>query len=116
MGTAVSLGQRNVSRDMLSIFRSTSPNTLGDSPIAPKPVKPHDWTYSTCYAGSSTPGFSPSDQHEIPVKLLARQDPVLDQILFYEDVPLFEDELHDHGESILNVRIVRSPLGTIRMR
>ena len=40
------------------------------------------------------------------MKLLARQDPVLDQILFYEDVPLFEDELHDNGESILNVRIV----------
>lgn len=38
--------------------------------------------------------------------LLSRQDPILDQILFYEDVPLFEDELHDNGESILNVRIV----------
>ncbi len=38
--------------------------------------------------------------------LLARQDPVLDQILFYDDVPLFEDELHDNGESIMNVRIV----------
>jgi hypothetical protein len=38
--------------------------------------------------------------------LLARQDPILDQILFYEDVPLFEDELHDNGESILNARIV----------
>ncbi|KAK4684967.1 type 2A phosphatase activator TIP41, partial [Tremellales sp. Uapishka_1] len=39
------------------------------------------------------------------MKLLARQDAVLDRILFYEDVPLFEDELHDNGESILNVRI-----------
>ena len=39
--------------------------------------------------------------------LLARQDPILDQIIFYEDVPLFEDELHDNGESILNARIVR---------
>lgn len=38
--------------------------------------------------------------------LLARQDPALDQILYYEDVPLFEDELHDNGESILNARIV----------
>lgn len=40
------------------------------------------------------------------MKLLARQDPVLDRILFYEDVGLFEDELHDNGESILNVRVV----------
>ena len=47
--------------------------------------------------------------------LLSRQDPVLDQILFYEDVPLFEDELHDNGESILNVRIVRKKVrsGTV---
>ena len=42
--------------------------------------------------------------------LLARQDPVLDQILYYHDIPLFEDELHDNGESILNARIVRLPL------
>lgn len=48
-----------------------------------------------------------SPLHEIPIALLSRQDPVLDKILFYEDVPLFEDELHDNGESILNARIVR---------
>lgn len=30
---------------------------------------------------------------------------MLDRILFYEDVALFEDELHDHGDSILHVRI-----------
>lgn len=47
------------------------------------------------------------------MKLLARQDPVLDQILFYDDVSLFEDELHDNGESILNARIVRLTLSCI---
>lgn len=30
---------------------------------------------------------------------------MLDRILFYDDVALFEDELHDNGESILNARI-----------
>jgi hypothetical protein len=50
--------------------------------------------------------FVPSTTHEIPITFLARQDPVLDQILYYADVPLFEDELHDNGESILNARIV----------
>jgi len=30
---------------------------------------------------------------------------VLDRILFYDDVSLFEDELHDHGDSTLHVRI-----------
>ncbi len=49
--------------------------------------------------------FHTSSSHEIPLSLLARQDPVLDRILFYEDVALFEDELHDNGESTLNVRI-----------
>lgn len=49
------------------------------------------------------------------MQLLSRQDPVLDKILFYEDVPLFEDELHDNGESILNVRIVRiDPMSAAR--
>ncbi|RSH78237.1 uncharacterized protein EHS24_002701 [Apiotrichum porosum] len=54
---------------------------------------------------STKPTFRPSETHEIPLALLARQDPVLDRILFYDDVALFEDELHDNGESILNARI-----------
>ncbi|OWZ40311.1 hypothetical protein C343_05531 [Cryptococcus neoformans C23] len=78
-----------------------------DVPVPSKPVKPHDWTYSTCYAGSvaGPSTFEPSSTHSLPLPLLARQDPVLDQILYYEDVPLYEDELHDNGESILNARI-----------
>ncbi|WRT64619.1 uncharacterized protein IL334_001552 [Kwoniella shivajii] len=86
----------------------SSPNAFsGDLNIPSKPVKPHDWTYSTCYAGSTSgpSTFRPSPTHSLPLPLLARQDPVLDRILFYDDVPLFEDELHDNGESILNVRI-----------
>lgn len=34
---------------------------------------------------------------------LMRQDP----ILFYAEIPLYEDELHDNGASHLLVRIVR---------
>ncbi|WWD07480.1 hypothetical protein V865_005581 [Kwoniella europaea PYCC6329] len=87
--------------------KSSSNSFSGDSPIPTKPVKPHDWTFSTCYPGSvSGPSsFKPSPTHSLPLPLLARQDPILDRILFYDDVPLFEDELHDNGESILNVRI-----------
>lgn len=33
---------------------------------------------------------------------LTRQDP----ILFYAEIPLFEDELHDNGSSDLLIRIV----------
>jgi type 2A phosphatase activator TIP41 len=56
---------------------------------------------------SDSQQFTSASGSEIPMQLLARQDPVQDRILFYDDVPLFEDELHDNGESILNVRIVR---------
>ncbi|GMK54677.1 hypothetical protein CspeluHIS016_0112630 [Cutaneotrichosporon spelunceum] len=85
--------------------RSAS-SALSDVPLSTKPVRPHDWTFSTTYAGTVTgASFEASDTAEIPLRLLARQDPVRDRILFYEDVGLFHDELHDHGESILNVRL-----------
>lgn len=41
-------------------------------------------------------------KHQIPLAELTRPDP----ILFYAEVPLFEDELHDNGSSALIVRIV----------
>ena len=94
----------------------------------PKTVatKPYDWTYTTVYAGhepepeASSPstgefaeeaptkkGFTPADpenaSHAIPMAELTRQDP----ILFYAEVPLFEDELHDNGSSNILVRVVR---------
>ena len=33
--------------------RSTPSALLSDTPLPSKPVKPHDWTYSTCYRGSA---------------------------------------------------------------
>ena len=42
------------------------------------------------------------DSHSIPYDQLSRPDP----ILFYAEIPLFEDELHDNGSSHLTVRIV----------
>ena len=41
--------------------------------------------------------------HAIPLAELTRPDP----ILFYAEIPLYEDELHDNGSSGLLVRIVR---------
>jgi type 2A phosphatase activator TIP41 len=77
-------------------------------------TKPYDWTYTTTYAGSSddagpgsaaqwTLGDPANAQHTIPIAELSRPDP----ILFYAEIPLFEDELHDNGASHLLVRIVR---------
>jgi len=92
------------------------------------PTKPYDWTYTTTYSGHETvldlsadissitvppdppaePSISwtPADPEDpsngIPLAELSRPDP----ILFYAEVPLFEDELHDNGSSSLLVRIV----------
>ena len=77
------------------------------------PTKPYDWTYTTLYPGhleaSSTksiewrPAERNNSKHTIPLAELTRQDP----ILFYAEIPLYEDELHDNGASHLLVRIVR---------
>lgn len=81
-------------------------------------AKPYDWTYTTTYAGhhqetetESLPFVSWKDAdpensaHAIPLAELTRQDP----ILFYAEIPLYEDELHDNGSSNLIVRIVSRP-------
>ncbi|PSR93800.1 hypothetical protein PHLCEN_2v4695 [Hermanssonia centrifuga] len=90
--------------------RSTGP--LSQVPM-PKtaPTKPYDWTYTTMYPGhalassSSLISWQTADSdnpsHTIPLAELTRQDP----ILFYAEIPLFEDELHDNGASHLLVRI-----------
>jgi len=92
----------------------TDPSSL--TPL-PKTVltKLYDWTYTTTYPGhfdqndsdpaSTSPLWKPADpdnpSNMIPLAELSRQDP----ILFYAEVPLFEDELHDNGASSLIVRI-----------
>ena len=78
-------------------------------------TKPYDWTYTTTYSGSLDdtgpggaqwiPGEPTNPLHAIPIDELSRPDP----ILFYAEIPLFEDELHDNGASHLLVRIVRCP-------
>lgn len=51
--------------------------------------------------------FHPAPSHHpgIPLSKLARQD---EPILFFDEVTLFEDELHDNGVANLTVRIVGS--------
>src|ERR1700720_4631937 len=104
----------------------THPNSLLPMPQT-VPTKPYDWTYTTTYAGypfshiekgtpmhchrpsESTISWIPADRdnpsHSIPMAELTRPDP----ILFYAEIPLFEDELHDNGSSNLLVRIVSMP-------
>lgn len=112
----------NLVNDVFILFARTDPNSTLPMPTT-VPTKPYDWTYTTTYAGhpfshteddppiiSSPPlesmPWTPADpdkpSHSIPMAELTRPDP----IIFYAEIPLFEDELHDNGSSNLLVRIV----------
>lgn len=93
----------------------TSHRSTGATSQIPMPktvaTKPFDWTYTTLYPGHSTASSSnvewkPAERgnpaHGIPMAELTRPDP----ILFYAEIPLYEDELHDNGASHQLVRIV----------
>jgi len=73
------------------------------------PTKAYDWTYTSTYSGHCTceagaASVQPdrdNPAHAIPTAELSRRDP----ILFYAEVPLFEDELHDNGSSSIVARL-----------
>lgn len=66
-------------------------------------VKPFDWTFSSDYQGTVGEGFivEPTDLKLDIFKLMKKE-----AILFYHDLTLFEDELHDHGIASCSVKIV----------
>lgn len=66
-------------------------------------MKPFDWTFSTDYQGTPNDKFviEPTDMKIDKFKLMVKE-----QILFYNDLTLFEDELHDNGTSVSSVKIV----------
>lgn len=66
-------------------------------------VKPFDWTFSSDYQGTIGEGFvvEPTDLKLDIFKLMKKE-----AILFYHDLTLFEDELHDHGIASCSVKIV----------
>lgn len=66
-------------------------------------LKPFDWTFSTDYQGTWNDKFvvEPTQIKIDKFKLMVKE-----QILFYNDLTLFEDELHDHGTSVSSVKIV----------
>ncbi|XP_055584823.1 TIP41-like protein [Uranotaenia lowii] len=71
-------------------------------------VKPFDWTFTTEYRGTTNELFKvePTEQKIDMYKLMKREP-----ILFYHDLTLFEDELHDHGISVLSVKVRVMPSG-----
>ncbi|XP_051551653.1 TIP41-like protein isoform X2 [Myxocyprinus asiaticus] len=76
-----------------------------DSDHSKDVVKRYDWTYTTDYRGTllgedTQMKVMPTTERIDMEKLKARE-----QIQFFEDVLLFEDELHDHGVSMIGVKI-----------
>ncbi|XP_069684764.1 TIP41-like protein isoform X2 [Periplaneta americana] len=66
-------------------------------------VKPFDWTFTTDYTGTLTGDFSvTTTETRIDLDKLRRRE----RILFYHDLLLFEDELHDNGTAVCSVKIV----------
>uniref|UniRef100_A0A3Q3EK63 TIP41-like protein n=1 Tax=Labrus bergylta TaxID=56723 RepID=A0A3Q3EK63_9LABR len=77
-----------------------------DSEHSKEVVRPYDWTYTTDYRGTligedmqMEVSFFTSERIDLE-KLKARE-----QIMFFDEVLLFEDELHDHGVSMISVKI-----------
>lgn len=68
-------------------------------------VKPYDWSFATDYQGTFNDLVRCEDTDEkIDIFKLMKKE----RILFYHDLTLFEDELHDHGIATCSVKIVSS--------
>lgn len=74
-----------------------------------KIVHPYDWTYTPSnYRGTTSPSIdiNPTNDRIDYEKLKEREN-----ILFYKDIVLFEDELDDNGCSKLSIKIRVMPSG-----
>lgn len=64
-------------------------------------IKPFDWTFSTDYKGTlSSITVTPTEERIDVEKLKERE-----KILFYQELTLYEDELHDNGIASCTVKI-----------
>ncbi|CAH2092112.1 unnamed protein product [Euphydryas editha] len=93
---------RRVSRKSEPIEVACAEEWQESRPNATKPKNTFDWTFSTDYKGTLSDNIVIEATDEtINFDLLKRKE----QIIFYHDLTLFEDELHDHGISKLSVKI-----------
>lgn len=77
-----------------------------DFPFANRILKPYDWTYTSNYKGTLIGEMKVEDTIErIDLNKLKKRE----EILLYEDLTLYEDELADHGISKYSVKIRAMP-------
>lgn len=68
-------------------------------------TKPFDWTFTTDYQGTFNEQIrDEATDMKLDIFKLMRKE----EILFYTDLTLFEDELHDHGIAACSTKIVSS--------
>lgn len=72
-------------------------------------IHPFDWTFSTDYSGSLYGQFHLEENvnQRIDIEKLKVQE----EILFYKEIILFEDELHDNGVAVSAVKFRAMPSG-----
>lgn len=75
-------------------------------------VKPFDWTFTSNYTGTISNFEIQETNERIDVDKLKRRD----KILFYHDLTLFEDELHDNGIAVCSVKIVSHYMNTFVLK
>nr|CAD7602406.1 unnamed protein product [Timema genevievae] len=96
--TSVSIGKLILKIACSDSWKETRQETM----TGMNEVKPFDWTFSTNYTGTVLGNFVVSSTAErIDMDKLRQKE----QILFYEDLILFEDELHDNGVATCSVKI-----------
>lgn len=79
-----------------------------DSGLIDSNINQFDWTYTTYYEGSLFgPTVTEATDERIDMEKLKEQE----KILFYTDLTLFEDELHDNGIAVCSVKIRCMPSG-----
>ncbi|GMH54738.1 hypothetical protein TrLO_g10988 [Triparma laevis f. longispina] len=97
---------------------SSDPRTDTDSCLfTPSQISqtlpPYDWTFTSPYTSTSPP-FLSSETSGIPIELLKNQNI---PVIYYDTFKLYEDDLHDAGDTSLTVSIrVTSVYLFIRLR
>ncbi|KAM9776519.1 TIP41-like protein isoform X1 [Syngnathus typhle] len=68
-------------------------------------VRPYDWTFTTDYRGTLIGEERQLEVTETTERINLEKLRAREQIVFFDEVLLFEDELHDHGVSTISVKI-----------
>ncbi|XP_054611643.1 TIP41-like protein isoform X2 [Dunckerocampus dactyliophorus] len=68
-------------------------------------VRPYDWTFTTDYRGTLIGEEMQMKVTETTERINLEKLRAREQIVFFDEILLFEDELHDHGVSMISVKI-----------